>query len=73
MTHSLALGGHFDEAIPLARFGQGCCECHTCQVVGKNQLVPPVVPLKPIPAFGEPFSRVIVDCVGPEQELEMST
>ncbi|KAF7690629.1 hypothetical protein HF521_012433, partial [Silurus meridionalis] len=26
---------------------------------------PPVAPLKPIPAFGEPFSRVLVDCVGP--------
>ena len=38
---------------------------HTCQVVGKHQLDPPVAPLKPIPAFGEPFSRVIVDCVGP--------
>ena len=38
---------------------------HTCQVVGKHKLDPPVAPLKPIPAFGEPFSRVIVNCVGP--------
>ena len=42
-----------------------CKSCHTCQVVGKpNQKIPPA-PLKPIPAFDEPFSRVIIDCVGP--------
>ncbi|PIK41670.1 hypothetical protein BSL78_21475 [Apostichopus japonicus] len=42
-----------------------CRSCHTCQVVGKpNQKIPPA-PLKPIPAFDEPFSRVIIDCVGP--------
>ena len=29
-----------------------------------NQKIP-VAPLKPIPAFEEPFSRVIIDCVGP--------
>ena len=42
-----------------------CKTCHTCQVVGKsNQKIPPA-PLKPIPAFNEPFSRVIIDCEGP--------
>ena len=42
-----------------------CKSCHTCQVVGKpNQKIPPA-PLKPIPAFEEPFSRVMIDCVGP--------
>ena len=42
-----------------------CKSCHVCQVVGKpNQKIPPA-PLRPIPAFEEPFSRVIVDCVGP--------
>ena len=42
-----------------------CKSCHTCQVVGKpNQKIPPA-PLQPIPVVGEPFSRVIVDCVGP--------
>ena len=30
-----------------------------------NVLATPLAPLKPIPAFNEPFSRVIVDCVGP--------
>ena len=42
-----------------------CKSCHTCQMVGKpNQKVPPA-PLRPIPAFEEPFSRVLIDCVGP--------
>nr|XP_043896825.1 uncharacterized protein LOC122778793 [Solea senegalensis] len=42
-----------------------CKTCSTCQVVGKpNQVVPPA-PLHPIPAVGEPFERVLVDCVGP--------
>lgn len=39
--------------------------CHTCQIVGKPNQKIPKAPLKPIPAFEEPFSRVIVDCVGP--------
>ena len=39
--------------------------CHTCQMVGKpNQKIKPA-PLQPIPAIGEPFSKVIIDCVGP--------
>ncbi len=39
--------------------------CHVCQMVGKpNQNVKPA-PLKPVPAFDEPFSRVIIDCVRP--------
>ena len=42
-----------------------CKSCHACQIVGKPNQKVPVAPLKPIPAFGEPFSRVIVDCVGP--------
>ena len=42
-----------------------CRVCHTCQVVGKPNAKIPVAPLKPIPAVGEPFSRVIIDCVGP--------
>lgn len=46
----------------VARF---CRSCHTCQVAGKpNQIIPPA-PLCPIPVLGEPFERVIVDCVGP--------
>lgn len=42
-----------------------CQSCHVCQVSGKpNQVIPPA-PLHPIPAIGEPFEHVIVDCVGP--------
>ena len=42
-----------------------CRTCHTCQVVGKPQPSLKPAPLIPIPAFDEPFSRVLVDCVGP--------
>jgi len=42
-----------------------CNSCHTCQVVGKANQKPKVVPLKPIPIAKEPFSHVIIDCVGP--------
>ena len=42
-----------------------CKTCHTCQMVGKPNPKIPVAPLKPIPAFEEPFSKVIIDCVGP--------
>ena len=42
-----------------------CKTCHTCQLVGKPNQVIPKAPLKPIPAFEEPFSRVMIDCVGP--------
>ena len=42
-----------------------CKTCHTCQMVGKPNVKIPCAPLSPIPAFEEPFSRVIIDCVGP--------
>ena len=42
-----------------------CKTCHACQIAGKPNQKPPKAPLKPIPAFDEPFSKVIVDCVGP--------
>lgn len=42
-----------------------CRSCHVCQSTGKpNQKIPPA-PLQPIPVLGEPFDRVLVDCVGP--------
>ena len=44
---------------------QFCRSCHVCQLVGKPNQKVPVAPLQPIPAVEEPFSRVIVDCVGP--------
>lgn len=44
---------------------QYCRTCHVCQTVGKpNQKIPPA-PLHPIPAVGEPFERILIDCVGP--------
>ena len=42
-----------------------CRSCHTCQVVGIPNQVIPKAGLQPIPAFDEPFSRIIIDCVGP--------
>ena len=42
-----------------------CRSCHTCQVVGKPNLGIPKAGLIPIPAFDEPFSSIIIDCVGP--------
>ena len=42
-----------------------CRSCHTCQMVGKPNQTLPKAPLQHIPAFEEPFSRVIIDCVGP--------
>ena len=36
-----------------------------CQLVGKPNQKIPKAPLILIPAFEEPFSRVIIDCVGP--------
>ncbi len=40
--------------------------CHVCQLTGKepNQGIRPA-PLQPIPAVSEPFTHLIVDCVGP--------
>ena len=42
-----------------------CKECHTCQLVGKPNQNIPQAPLHPIPVFDEPFSHIIIDCVGP--------
>ena len=42
-----------------------CKSCHTCQMVGKPNQTIPKAHLQPIPAFDEPFSRIIIDCGGP--------
>ena len=34
-------------------------------MVGKPNQTIPKAPLQPIPAFDEPFSRILIDCVGP--------
>ena len=44
---------------------QHCKSCHTCQMVGKPNQTIPKAHLQPIAAFDEPFSRFIIDCVGP--------
>ena len=44
---------------------QFCKSCHTCQMVGKPDQTIPKAHLQPIPAFDEPFSRIIIDYVGP--------
>lgn len=42
-----------------------CKCCQVCQRTGKpNQVLKPV-PLNPIPVVSEPFSKIIIDCVGP--------
>lgn len=42
-----------------------CKTCHTCQVKGKPGPGVPPSPLIPIPVMDEPFSRIVIDCVGP--------
>ena len=39
--------------------------CHVCQVVGKPNQAIPKAPLQPIVIPEEPFSKIIIDCVGP--------
>lgn len=39
--------------------------CHTCQVVGNPNQVIPQAPLHPICVPEEPFTKVVIDCVGP--------
>ena len=78
LAHEIPMGGHlgvrktYDKITrhfywPKIRrcVSNYCKTCHACQVVGKPNQTIPAAPLKPIPAFEEPFSRVIVDCVGP--------
>ena len=42
-----------------------CRTCNTSQLTGKPNCNIPVTPLKPIPAFHEPFNQVLIDYVGP--------
>ena len=43
---------------------QYCESCHTCQMVGKHNQAIPKAFLHHIPAFVEPFSRILIDFVG---------
>ena len=42
-----------------------CRTCHVCQMVGKPNQSISKAPSSPIPAFDEPFSKVMIDCLGP--------
>ena len=42
-----------------------CKTCQTCQMVGKPNQTIPKAQLQPIPAFDEPFSRILIECLGP--------
>ena len=42
-----------------------CRHCHVCQIVGKPNKSIPKAPLFPVPALCEPFTRILIDCVGP--------
>lgn len=44
---------------------RACKRCDVCQRSGKKGQEPPPVKLMPIPVVEEPFSRVVLDCVGP--------
>ena len=44
---------------------QFCKSCRVCQMIGKPNQPIPAAPLQPIPICGEPFSHVLIDCVGP--------
>lgn len=78
MAHDIPLAGHLGIRKTQARIMQHfywpklhkdvvdfCRTCHTCQMIGKAQHSVKPAPLIPIPAFEEPFTRVLVDCVGP--------
>ena len=47
-----------------------CKVSHTCQKVVKSNQHPPSAPMRPIPAVEEPFSRVLIDCVGPLPKIK---
>ena len=78
MAHDIPLAGHLGIRKTQSRILQHfywpklhkdvvdfCKTCHTCQIIGKSQPAVKPAPLIPIPAFDEPFTRVLVDCVGP--------
>lgn len=78
LSHDHCLAGHMGVRKTLERVlrhffwpgvkndaAQYCRTCHVCQIVGKpNKKIPPA-PLHPIPAIGEPFGHMLIDCVGP--------
>ena len=47
-----------------------CRSSHICQVVGKPNQVIPKARLQQVPASDEPFSRIIIDYVGPFPKIK---
>ena len=64
LTHDLPMSGLKRDV------AKWCKECHTCQLGGKPNQNIPQAPLHPIPAFDEPFSHIIIDCVGPLPKIK---
>lgn len=58
LTYFFWIGIHKD----VSKF---CKECHVCQLAGKPNRMEKPVPLRPILAVQEPFTRVVIDCMGP--------
>ena len=82
MAHDSPLSGHLGIKKTIQNFywpklkrdvTEYCRSCHTCQVVGKPNQTIPVASLHPIPAFEEPFSRVIIDRVSPLPKTKAGT
>lgn len=78
LAHETPLAGHLGVKKTLARVLKQfywptvrrdvlnfCRSCHACQIAGKAGHFLPVAPLQPAPVVEAPFSRVIIDCVGP--------
>ncbi len=42
-----------------------CRSCDVCQRAGKSNQTVPKAPLNPIPVIGEPFEKLLIDCIGP--------
>lgn len=77
-AHDSPLSGHLGVTKTLSRirnyfFWPGmrkdveyyCKTCETCQRVGKPNQVIPIAPLIPIPVLDPPFTRILMDIVGP--------
>lgn len=79
LAHDSSLGGHLGTKKILERISRHFCwpsvrkdvqcffcrSCHACQVVGKPGGAPIVAPLQPLAVEQEPFSHIMIDCVGP--------
>lgn len=78
LAHDSSLAGHLGVRKTLSRIwqhfywpnirrdvSQYCKSCHVCQLVGKSNKPIPTAPLIPLPVFEAPFTRVLIDIVGP--------